>query len=79
MAKYKIKDGVGIIPEGTTTIEEKAFDFCKNLTSATFPNPSGWVVCEEDGEKDISPNVLENPELAAKLLVEGKVLKRIVR
>ena len=25
MAKYEIKDGVGIIPEGTTKIESKAF------------------------------------------------------
>jgi hypothetical protein len=25
MAKYEIKDGVGIIPEGTTVIEPNAF------------------------------------------------------
>jgi hypothetical protein len=36
MAKYEIKDGVGIIPEGTTEIEENAFDGCKELTALSF-------------------------------------------
>ena len=38
MAKYEIKDGVGIIPEGTTKIEDHAFDNCAELTSITIPD-----------------------------------------
>ena len=38
MAKYEIKDGVGIIPEGTTVIEEFAFEKCAELTSVTIPD-----------------------------------------
>ena len=38
MEKYEIKDGVGIIPEGTTEIEYGAFEDCKDLTSVTIPN-----------------------------------------
>ena len=37
MAKYEIKDGVGIIPEGTTIIEENAFSGCEELTSVVIP------------------------------------------
>ena len=38
MAKYKIKDGVGIIPEGTTVIEIEAFRYCTGLTSIVIPD-----------------------------------------
>lgn len=38
MAKYKVKNGVGIIPKGATEIEDCAFDYCKNLTSINIPN-----------------------------------------
>ena len=38
MAKFKIKDGVAIIPEGTTEIEDNAFEDCSSLTSVTIPN-----------------------------------------
>ena len=38
MAQFKIKNGVAIIPEGTTEIGEYAFDSCKSLTSATIPD-----------------------------------------
>lgn len=38
MAKYKAKNGVGIIPKGATEIEDCAFDYCKNLTSINIPN-----------------------------------------
>lgn len=29
MAKYEIKDGVGIIPDGKTTIANMAFSYCE--------------------------------------------------
>ena len=38
MAIYEIKDGVGIIPEGTTVIEEGAFEEAEELTSVVIPN-----------------------------------------
>jgi len=38
MAKYEIKDGVGIIPEGTTKIERDAFWGCENLRSVIIPD-----------------------------------------
>ena len=38
MAKYEIKDGVGIIPEGTTIIEEEAFYKCTELKSIVIPD-----------------------------------------
>ena len=38
MAKFKIKDGVAIIPEGTTEIEHCAFQNCSSLKSVTIPN-----------------------------------------
>ena len=37
MAKYEIKDGVGIIPEGTVQIDPYAFQDCVDLTSVTIP------------------------------------------
>ena len=38
MAKYEIIDGVGIIPQGVTTIEYGAFKGCENLTSIVIPD-----------------------------------------
>ena len=38
MAKYKIKNGVGIIPEGTKVIVNSAFSDCKGLKSVTIPD-----------------------------------------
>ena len=38
MAKYEIVNGVGIIPEGTTIIEKKAFLNAKELTSIVIPD-----------------------------------------
>ena len=38
MAKYEIKDGVGIIPEGTTVIEGGAFKEAEELTSVVIPD-----------------------------------------
>ena len=37
MAKYEIIDGVGIIPQGVTKIEYRAFSGCYNLTDITIP------------------------------------------
>ena len=33
MAKYEVKDGVGIIPDGTTVIVKQAFFKCEELTA----------------------------------------------
>ena len=38
MAQFEIKDGVAIIPDGTTEIGKYAFDFCESLTSVTIPD-----------------------------------------
>jgi hypothetical protein len=38
MAKYEIKDGVGIIPKGTKTIEDSAFNSCEELKSIVIPD-----------------------------------------
>ena len=38
MAKYEVKDGVGIIPEGTKIIEDEAFWGCTGLTSIVIPD-----------------------------------------
>ena len=38
MAKFEIKDGVAIIPEGTTEIEQSAFEDCASLKSVSIPN-----------------------------------------
>lgn len=40
MAKYEVKDGVGIIPEWATEIEAWAFYNCEELTSVVIPQ---WV------------------------------------
>ena len=37
MAKFEIKDGVAIIPEGTTQISNYAFDDCGTLESIVIP------------------------------------------
>ena len=38
MAEYEIKNGVGIIPEGTTNIVIGAFSECTELTSINIPS-----------------------------------------
>ena len=38
MAKYEVKDGVGIIPEGTKKIEHGAFLGCSELKCITIPD-----------------------------------------
>ena len=40
MAKYEVKDGVGIIPEWATEIEDEAFKDCEELKSVVIPQ---WV------------------------------------
>ena len=37
MAQFEIKDGVAIIPDGTTEIRELAFWNCTSLESVTIP------------------------------------------
>ena len=37
MAQYEIKNGEGIIPEGTVKIDPYAFQDCRDLTSVTIP------------------------------------------
>ena len=43
MAKYEVKDGVGIIPEGTTVIEQDAFKDCTSLTSIVIPDSVTFI------------------------------------
>lgn len=38
MAKYKIKDGIGIIPDGTIIIESQAFEDCMDLEVVVIPH-----------------------------------------
>ena len=38
MDKFEIKDGVAIIPEGTTEIGDRAFFDCTSLKSITIPD-----------------------------------------
>ena len=38
MAEFEIKDGVGIIPEGTTKLGWSAFEECAELTSVVIPD-----------------------------------------
>ena len=38
MADFEIKNGVAVIPEGTTTIGEDAFEGCTSLQSITIPD-----------------------------------------
>ena len=51
MAAYEIKDGVGIIPEGTSIILSKAFINCEELrkvvipTSVEYINPLAFYGC----------------------------------
>lgn len=37
MAQFEIKDGVGIIPDGTTEIGEYAFKGCTSLVTINVP------------------------------------------
>ena len=43
MADFEIKDGVGIIPEGTTVIENYAFNNCTELTSIVISNSVTYI------------------------------------
>ena len=38
MAKYRVKDGIGIIPDGTTEIESRAFEGCADLEAVVIPH-----------------------------------------
>ena len=38
MEKYEIKDGVGIIPAGSTEIKDEAFKGCEELKSVVIPD-----------------------------------------
>lgn len=38
MAQYRIKDGIGIIPDGTTEIGSRAFEDCKDLEVVVIPH-----------------------------------------
>ena len=38
MCAYEIKDGVAIIPEGTTKIDNEAFWYCGELVSVIIPD-----------------------------------------
>ena len=38
MANFEVKDGVAVIPEGTTEIGAYAFEGCKDLTSIVIPD-----------------------------------------
>ena len=38
MAKYEVVNGVGIIPEGVTEIDNEAFYDCESLTSVEIPS-----------------------------------------
>lgn len=44
MAKFEIKDGVAVIPEGTTKIGFRAFDNCTSLTHITIPKSVNEIV-----------------------------------
>lgn len=55
MAKFKIKDGVAIIPEGTTKIEDCASQDCTRLLllavfSDAPPRPPHTVMCIVENE-----------------------------
>ena len=43
MAKYEIKDGVGIIPAGSTAIDNEAFKGCKELKSVVIPDSVTFI------------------------------------
>ena len=38
MAKYEIKDGVGIVPEGTTVVDTDVFRYRTDLKSVVLPD-----------------------------------------
>lgn len=37
MANFEVNNGIAIIPEGTTTIDERAFENCIELKSVVIP------------------------------------------
>ena len=69
MAKYEIKDGVGVIPEGTTTIESNMFKEKEKLTSVIIPdsvNVIGQYAFSGTGLKSINiPNSVKEIQFGA--------------
>ena len=67
MAEFEIKDGVAIIPEGTTEISNCAFDDCHNLKAIYvpgdkvdyykehFPADMHWLIVEEGSALPVKP------------------------
>ena len=68
MAQFEVKDGVGIIPEGTTVMKDDGFKDCTELTSVVIPesvtdiynrcfencyNLSRIYYCEEDATEEM--------------------------
>lgn len=54
MSQFEIKDGIAIIPEGTTCIEREAFSGCTSLTTVTLPA----------GVRNMEHAFAENPALS---------------
>lgn len=67
MAKYEIKDGVGIIPEGTERIEYGEFMDCEELTSIILPESLSYI----------APNAFLGCKNLKRIVV-SKVVERIV-
>jgi len=59
-------------PASLTSIGDGAFSRCKNLTSATFADATGWAVYNDNQYKDKATDIqksdLENAATAAKYL-----------
>ena len=45
MADFEIKNGVGIIPEGTTKLDWSSFEKCTELTSVVIPDSVKRMEC----------------------------------
>ena len=65
MANFEIKDGVGIIPEGTTKLDWSSFEKCTELTSVVIP----------DSVTEISGSAFKGcPNLASIVVSEGNTV-----